>query len=747
QDTKGRIVKWYGSNTDIHDMKEAEEILRRSRQQLQAIIDAVPSLISYVDRNLRYRLHNRTYHEWFQLSADVIADRHMRDVLGEDAFQRILPRVLKGMSGEMVEFDDYLPYRAGGGRWVHGVYMPHRDRSGDVDGIVIFVSDITARKRNEDQLRKAVERFELLSKTARRLLESESPQGAIRGLCMEVMSYLGCDVFFNFLVDKSKGRLRLNACAGIPEETYRQIAWLEYGEAVCGCVAKDGNGIVCENIPDTSDHRTDFVKSLGIQSYACYPIIYRGTVEGTVSFGSRSRCAFTEEEQALMKSIADMVSIAIERVRTRETLQELVQERTAELEAEIVDRMHAQVALRQSEERYRNLAAHLQSMREDERARIAREVHDELGQVLAGMNFDVSTLAAKYHDHKPVIERTESISRQIVAALQTVKRICTELRPSILDHFGISEAIKWQAEEFQKRSGIACTISVKPDVIVLDGDLSTVVFRIFQEALTNIARHAEASEIIVVFKKERGTVVLKVTDNGKGIEEEHISGSGLTFGLMGIKERAEHAGGHVVIKRNRGGERRYYCGFPSRTDLRGTLSPFRTSTEQAAISPFGSERVLRRGSPAEPRSLLFSLSSQEFFYDFRRVFDIFRASCAEDLALPRDLHAFRSSDVTAEQFLADYRTVECPESLRKGPHKAIGLLLCPEVFWDCASVFQPNDHDRACHRTACLPHATHAATEGSRNLQGGLTVQTEFRAIRREKSLGAIEPVPERRED
>ncbi len=548
--------KPYRSVTLIQDMtkrKEDEEILRRGREQLQAIIDAVPSLISYVDRNLHYRWHNRAYYEWFQLSADAIADRHMRDVLGEDAFQRILPRVLKGLSGETVQFDDCLPFRAGGERWVHGVYVPHRDRSGDVDGIVIFVSDITARKRNEDELRKAVERFDLLSRTARRLLESESPQDAIHGLCTEVLSYLDCDVFFNFLVDKNKGRLRLNACAGVPDETSRKVGWLDYGEAVCGCVARDGKGIVCENVHSSSDHRNDFVKSLRIKAYACFPLFAHGTVAGTISFGNRSRDAFREDEQTLMKSFADLVSIAMERMRTRETLEALVHERTAALETEFVDRMHAQVALRQSEERYRNLAAHLQSLREDERARIAREVHDELGQVLAGMNFDVSTLAAKYHDHKPVIERTESISRQIVAALQTVKRICTELRPSILDHFGISEAIKWQAEEFQKRSGIACTVSVKPDVIVLDGDLSTVVFRIFQEALTNIARHAEASEIVVVFKQESGTVVLNVTDNGRGIEEEHISGSSPTFGLMGIRERAEHAGGQVVIKRNRGG--------------------------------------------------------------------------------------------------------------------------------------------------------------------------------------------------
>ncbi len=187
----------------------------------------------------------------------------------------------------------------------------------DIEGgrLVVFIWDVSKRKEMERALRESESRLRLLAETAGRLLEAANPQEAVNELCQKAMEHLDCDVFFNFLVDETAKRLRLNASAGIPEEVARQIEWLDYGVAVCGCVARDGVRIVAADIPTTRDPRTDFVRSLGIQAHACHPLIAHGKVIGTLSFGTRRRTRFADDELAVMKTIADQVAIAIERIR------------------------------------------------------------------------------------------------------------------------------------------------------------------------------------------------------------------------------------------------------------------------------------------------------------------------------------------------------------------------------------------------------------------------------------------------
>ncbi|RJR29911.1 MAG: GAF domain-containing protein [Desulfobacteraceae bacterium] len=199
--------------------------------------------------------------------------------------------------------------------------------------------EIADRKQKEEALRESELRFRLLSDIAARLLESDSPQALVDELCREVMEHLNCSVFFNFLMDRSTGKLRLNAYAGIPEEEARKIEWLDIGVAVCGCVAKEANPIVAENILDTPDIRTDLVRSYGVQAYACHPLIVHDEVIGTLSFGTDARSSFSPEELNLMGTVTNQVATAMERMRlmeelrrSRDEVEERVRERTAELE-------------------------------------------------------------------------------------------------------------------------------------------------------------------------------------------------------------------------------------------------------------------------------------------------------------------------------------------------------------------------------------------------------------------------------
>ena len=146
-----------------------------------------------------------------------------------------------------------------------------------------------------------------------------------------------------------------------------------------------------------------------------------------------------------------------------------------------------------------------------------------------------------------LVERAQTLSGLIDMTMETLKRIYMALRPGMLDHLGLTASIGWQAEEFEKRTGIRCQVSFAPEDIVLDPDLTTSLFRIFQETLTNISRHAEASRVIASLKATGRKIQLTVKDNGKGITLEQMTKPN-SFGLLGIRERAEYWGGEVTIK-------------------------------------------------------------------------------------------------------------------------------------------------------------------------------------------------------
>jgi PAS domain S-box-containing protein len=205
----------------------------------------------------------------------------------------------------------------------------------------------------------------------------------------------------------------------------------------------------------------------------------------------------------------------------------------------------AEQELRASSEQLRNLAAHLLSVREEERARISREVHDELGQSLTAVKMDLAWLAGRLPQRNgPMLKRIRSTRQLADSIIQSIRRISTELRPAVLD-LGLAAAVEWQVQEFQARSGIQCTVRLLAREEVAS-NASTAMFRIFQETLTNVARHAKATRAEVVLQKQRDRLVLLIRDNGRGFDQADPSLS-KSLGLLGMRERAAILGGKVNI--------------------------------------------------------------------------------------------------------------------------------------------------------------------------------------------------------
>jgi PAS domain S-box-containing protein len=215
---------------------------------------------------------------------------------------------------------------------------------------------------------------------------------------------------------------------------------------------------------------------------------------------------------------------------------------------DITERKHTEEKLKKSQQNLRRLISHLQSVREEERTIIAQDIHDHLGQNLTALKMDLFWIEKRLpRNLKSIKEKIETMKVLIDSSFQIIKEISTRLRPSLLDDLGLIEAIKWQIEEFQNRTGIKCEFLTPLEDISLDKNQSIALFRIFQEILRNIARHAHATKVKVSFKKKDNNLELKVKDNGIGIPKEKINDP-KSLGIIGMQERVDFLRGNLTIK-------------------------------------------------------------------------------------------------------------------------------------------------------------------------------------------------------
>lgn len=682
---------------DATQRKRADEALRNRENQLHLITDAIPLLISYVDKEHRYRFVNRSYTEWFGKSREDVIDKHLSEVLGEAAYQAILPEVEKALSGEEVIFERLVPYKSGE-RFIRVNYIPEFDSlSGEVGGFHAFVQDISESRRAEEALRKSEEWLrsifeasrdgilveedekivyvnksyvrlfgydapeELIGETValvispedtrrvlnygKRRLRGEQPlppsqyefkgrrkEGSrleveasvstsvvaghtyittmirdiserkrgeslleaqkqslelvVKGVpLVEVLTYLarvveqqadaGGAVASILLLDE-QGRLRNGASPSLPEHYLQKIEGLKAEPHVGTCSAAAASGKIVVT-PDLSvDQKWDGLAhlplELGLQAAWTMPIKARdGRVLGTFGTYFRQKREPTALERQVVEILARTAALAIERKQDEEALRRSHEELEARVRERTVDLQKANDALqaemlerRQAEEARIEVLHQLVNAQEEERRRIARDLHDQLGQQLTVLRLNLDLLKRTCHDAEMFaqIGEVQKVARRIDA---DVDFLAWELRPSALDDLGIAAALDNYVRQWSKHFGIPVEFNAdRFGKIALAPEAETNLYRITQEALNNVSKHAKAKGVNVLLEPRGSSLMLIIEDDGVGFEpgNHSLKEKGVSLGLIGMQERAALVGGTLEIESAEGVGTTIYAKVP-----------------------------------------------------------------------------------------------------------------------------------------------------------------------------------------
>ncbi len=515
---------------DVTERKRAEEALRSSENQLSLITDSIPLLISYVDSEHRYQFVNRSYIEWFGESRTEVIGKHLSEILGDAAYQSILPEIEKVLSGEEVIFERLVPYKSGE-RFIHVHYIPDFDAAtGQIRGFNAFVQDVSERKQAEEALRKSEEWLRSIFEASRD----------------------------GILVEDDEQIIYVN-------KSYTHLFGYHNPEELIG---KHVSVVIS---PDDLERMLDFGKkrAQGKQPASVYE--FKGQrkdgmlidVEASIS---TSNVAGRTYITTMVRDIAGRKLTEEKLRRSHEELELRVLERTEELE-KANKKLQAEIIERKQAEKERIQVLHqLVSVQEDERRRIARDLHDQLGQQLTVLRLKLEVLkkmCAGAEDLSEQVGETQKVARRIDS---DVDFLAWQMRPTMLDDLGIVAALDHFVRQWSTHFNIPAEFNANRfGKIKLTPEAETHFYRIAQEALNNVYKHAKARSVNVLLEPRGDSTILIVEDDGIGFKanKKILNGKGTKGkGLLGMEERAALIGGSLEIESAKGKGTTIYVSVP-----------------------------------------------------------------------------------------------------------------------------------------------------------------------------------------
>jgi len=498
----GYLVRMWGTQQNITDRKQAEEALRHSEEQLELISNTVPALISYVNKDLRYVTCNEAYTTWFGLSRKALIGKTMEEVVGEQAWEAMSSYVETAFQGQAVDYETEAKYRHGITRWIHAVYMPHRGVSGEIAGLIIMVTDISAKKRVEAALRESEIRFRTMADSAPVLIWMNGLQGC-EFVNRAYMEFIGA-------------------------QTQEDVAKYDWARFI------------------HEDDRDPYVA------------LYMNALRERAPFDAQFRFRRCDGQYRWMRSfgrprltdsgeLVGYVGASIDITDIREA-QDHLQRWSQELEQAVLVKTSE---LLDSQERLRSLAAEVGLAEQRERKRIATELHDHLQQMLVFCKLKLGQgkpLTAMIPGCTELIKQVDDV---LTEALTYSRTLVAELCPPVLQEFGLVAALKWLGEHMSQRQ-LRVSVESGQDYLRVPEEQAVLIFQSVRELLINVAKHAGTQYAGVHLMREEDDLRIEVRDSGAGfdvavVQSNDGSSHPLKFGLFSIRERMKAFGGKLEL--------------------------------------------------------------------------------------------------------------------------------------------------------------------------------------------------------
>ena len=454
--------------------RKLEQIARSDQEaQLRLFVEHAPVALAMFDDQMRYLYASRRWMADFGLGDCDLRGRSHYDVFPEIP-ERWKDAHRRGLQGDVLSAEADRFERADGSvYWLKWELRPWFDTGGKVGGLLITAEDITERKRTEEAIQKSAERFRIAATAAHAMVFDVDLR------TMRIDSLHGVDAVLGY--DPMEGNVAL-------EWWERQIH------------------------PEDRDR-------------------YRDAAARLISTGSAETLQYR-----MLHRDGRTLTVEVNSTLVRDSAGAVV--RIVGAVIDITERVRAEDELRRSQDRLRALTERQETVAERERLRIARELHDQLGPVLTGMKMDLAWIVKQYGTSgMEWVPHVQNSMKTIDSTIAMVRRLATELRPQMLDAIGLVAAIKWHAAQFQRRTGIACAVRAADVPLDISNDHRIAVFRIFQEAMTNIARHSGATRVLVTLKRTRTHATLTIVDDGIGFDPDVLDRTEC-LGVLGMRERA-----------------------------------------------------------------------------------------------------------------------------------------------------------------------------------------------------------------
>ena len=527
RDHEGKLYGFLKVTRDLTESKKNEEEIKKSRDFYLKLLDDFPNPVWRSDVNGKCNYFNKS---WLNFTGRKLeqetGDGWLENVHSEDRdrVQKEFQNSFASQKSFVIEYrlkDSHDQYK-----WVVNFGMPYYGYDGNFSGYLGSCYDIDARKKYEDTIN-------TLLRISEKLYSSLEIDQISDSIITESIQLTNAESGFICLLDDNQF---------ISKRIYYKDHWEYFDTVITGDdplikkLRDDLHSYYSNDAENDSIISKELVQKYFVKEFATTPLI--GTSGELLGFfelhNKKNKNGFSREDVNLLQAVARNASISIAKSLNFEKL------RLTESQ------------LRNSESELRKLAAQIQSAREEERQRIAREVHDELGQLFTGINLNISLLLELIEENKKpdaneILEELRSVQVFVNKGIQTVRDISGSLRSYVLDHLGLIPAIQEYCREIERISGISCTINSEIETYSSDDDKIVALFRIVQEALTNIIRHAEADKVEINIWKESDHLNITISDNGKGISGNQDSLNN-SMGILGMKERAIFLDGKLDIE-------------------------------------------------------------------------------------------------------------------------------------------------------------------------------------------------------